>query len=153
MKNFILDVNPSPFRRFIAMVYDTFLVAAILLASIAIMVGIRVSLGGELASDEVAISGAWRLPSFLFCLFNVSLFFCYFWVKNSQTLGMQAWRLAILTQDNQPISWRQAYSRFFYAMLSFFIFGLGYLIAFTDPKKQTLHDKLSGTKTVLVEKK
>ncbi|MCY4046019.1 MAG: RDD family protein [Cellvibrionales bacterium] len=153
MKNFKTHENPPFFRRFFAMIYDTFLVAAILIASMAVMVGLRMSIGMPLSENEVAISGGWRLPSLAFCLVNVSLFFAYFWVKNGQTLGMQAWRLAILNPQGDTITFPSAYIRLLASLLSAGLLGLGFLWAMVDKKKQTLHDYLSNTQTVLLPKK
>lgn len=153
MKNFKTHGKPPLFRRFFAMIYDTFLVAAILIISMGIMVGLRMSFGTPLSENEIAISGHWKLPSLIFCLFNVTLFFSYFWVKNGQTLGMQAWRLAIVNQQSENIDFKSAYLRMFVSLLSSSCLGLGYLWAMIDKEKQTLHDHLSKTQTILLPKK
>jgi uncharacterized RDD family membrane protein YckC len=45
-------------------------------------------------------------------------FFGWFWTRNSQTLGMRAWRLVIQQNDGNRVTWRSAVIRFSVALLS-----------------------------------
>lgn len=153
MKKFTIEAYPALTRRFFAMTYDSLLALAIVFISTALMVLLRVLTGPELAEGEIALSEAWQLPTLLFCLLNVSLFFCYFWVRNGQTLGMQAWRLAIVDKHLSTPGWKQAYCRFALAMISAIPCLAGYFAALFDTNKQTLHDRLSGTQTIIIPKK
>ena len=68
-----------------------------------------------------------------------------FWVTGGQTVGMKAWRLRIICQNGQPLNWQKALTRYLSACLSVASFGLGFIWATVDRKKQSWHDKLSGT--------
>jgi uncharacterized RDD family membrane protein YckC len=76
-------------------------------------------------------------------------FFGLFWTLAGRTLGMQAWRLRLVTLDGGRPGWREASIRFAAALLSWLPLGLGYLWALFDPQKRTWHDRLSGTRLVL----
>lgn len=146
--------TPSLLRRLAAMFYDSWLIIALLVAVVAIMVGLRVVVEGSenIAVGQPAISGVWKLPTFLLMLLSSCHFFAYFWVKNKQTLGMQTWRMQILTDDQQSLSYKQAYLRCGYALLSLSFFGLGYWWALVDKDKKTWHDRLSKSHIVLLPK-
>jgi uncharacterized RDD family membrane protein YckC len=81
---------PSPFilRRLAAMVYDTLLVLPLIMASVALFLGGRTLLIGSPGEGEVVQLNAYLVR--LVALLTVFGFFCWFWIKNGQTLGMQA---------------------------------------------------------------
>lgn len=81
------------------------------------------------------------------------VFFGWFWTHQGQTLGMRAWRLKVITHDGKNISWAGAARRFILAVISFAVFGVGYLLSLVHPKNMTFHDCYSGTKLVLIDKK
>lgn len=86
---------------------------------------------------------------FLSYLFLVTgVFLGFFWRKKGQTLGMLAWKIAIVNQDNTTLSWRQALTRYLLGWLSISLAGLGFLWCLIDKNKQTLHDKLAHTKVI-----
>ena len=80
-------------------------------------------------------------------------FFSIFWVKNGQTLGMQAWRIKLVTVDGETLTMKHCLLRAFGAMLSIACLGLGYLWCLFDRQKRYWHDSLSGTRLVLLPKR
>ena len=76
-------------------------------------------------------------------------FFVWFWVNNEGTLGMKTWKIKIVCEDGNKITYKEAIIRFNTAILSFIFFGLGFLISFLRKDKKCLHDFIS--KTVLVK--
>ncbi|MBL6917698.1 MAG: RDD family protein [Gammaproteobacteria bacterium] len=86
--------------------------------------------------------------NFLKSAYLLGVIFLYlggFWVTGGQTVGMKAWRLRIICQNGQPLNWQKALTRYLSACLSVASFGLGFIWATVDRKKQSWHDKLSGT--------
>lgn len=150
-----LSTPPGFFRRIIALVYDTFLVAALALLCTAMVIALRLAIEGPdaIAQGERAISGIWRIPTFILTILAACHFYIYFWTRNGQTLGMQAWRIRITDRDNRNISLKQAYVRCLVAMLSLFCFGLGYFWILFSREKLSWHDKLSETRLVLAPRK
>ena len=146
--------SPSLLRRLAAMFYDLWLLVAIWLSVTAIMVILRMSIDGDsFVSNETAISGYWKLPTFILCITSMYLFFTYFWVKNGQTLAMQTWRIRIVNSEMESISYNQAYKRLSFAILSFACFGLGYLWVLIDKDGLSWHDKISKTQLILQPKR
>jgi len=127
------------FRRLAAMVYDSLLVAAILISTITLMV--------VLTNTPVAgpnVIGLLLLESFAF--------FAYFWIFRGQTLGMLAWRLSIVTGSGYQMTFTQALLRYFGALLSFAAFGLGYLWIVIDAQKRGWPDLISDSRVLFTPK-
>lgn len=145
-------VNAGLGRRLAAMFYDSLLAIAILLAVTAANLALSVALQGEqpIKDDPFISLGSWHLPSLWLSMY---LFFCGFWVRIGQTLGMQAWRLKIVTAGGDDIGWRHASFRFLAAHLSLLTLGLGWLWVLFDKEKRCLHGRLSGTKTIVLAKR
>ena len=72
-------------------------------------------------------------------------FFVWFWVNNEGTLGMKTWKIKIVSEDGNKITYKEAIIRFNTAILSFIFFGLGFLISFLRKDKKCLHDFISKT--------
>lgn len=134
-------------RQLAAMAYDSLLVVALWFAVGALVLLLS---GGRLSAPD--------RPAWLLVLFQCSLvlttwlFFAWFWTHGGQTLGMRAWRLKLIGEHGEPVRWPQTVVRFVAAILSAAVFGLGYLWALVDPERRRWHDRLSGTRLVLVPK-
>ncbi|TNF90235.1 MAG: RDD family protein [Gammaproteobacteria bacterium] len=127
------------FRRLAAMVYDSLLVAALLISTITLMV--------VLTNTPVAqanVLGLLLLESFAF--------FAYFWIFRGQTLGMLAWRLSIVTGSGYRMTFSQAMLRYFGALLSFASLGLGYLWILFDAQKRGWPDLISDSRVLYTPK-
>lgn len=141
------------FRRLAAMVYDSLLLAGlsfiyggVFAVSIPNWLGEPTPLG-ELSYDS------WGLLLFqLGWLALVVGFFLYFWRHGGQTLGMRAWRLRLQTTSGSVPSYGQCLGRCMLAPLSLGIFALGYIWCLFDRDGRTVHDRLTGTEVVILEK-
>jgi uncharacterized RDD family membrane protein YckC len=144
--------HPSLLRRLAAIVYDTFLVLPLVMVAVAIGLGLRTALGLEPYDDSrVSILDANLVR--LIELTAVVAFFCYFWLKNGQTLSMQAWRIKLVNSAGGKIRLYQAVVRALGATLSAGCLGAGYWWCLIDAKGRTWHDYLSGTELILLPKK
>ena len=152
-KNHIEYTAPSLLRRFAAMVYDTLLITAISILYGAVMTGINVAVKGVPEMGERISWGVFGVVVFVGWLFTLGLFFCYFWHKSGQTLGMKTWRMKIVNDDdlNCP-SYLKCALRILCAPISLLLCGAGYWLMYTNPERQTLHDKISKTRTLLLSK-
>lgn len=87
----------------------------------------------------------------LFTLYLLLVIFSYFgacWTRG-RTLGMQAWKLEIVsTRAARPPGWGESLLRFVGALISFLCLGLGYLSALIDPLGRTWHDRWSHSRIV-----
>jgi uncharacterized RDD family membrane protein YckC len=148
--------NAGLVKRLAAMVYDTFLVFAVLaLATLIASLFLGSNQPATVDNAEVIhqlnpmLSG----PIFqAYLLAVMSLFFCWFWHNNGQTLGMQAWRLQIVASDGGRPGWRQCVIRLLAATLSFACLGMGYWWIWIDRERLSWHDRLSKTRIIQLPK-
>ena len=132
----------SLFRRLMAIVYDLFLLIALLFIATAVAM---IATNGEAIEPGQAI-----YPFYLLYLLAISfVFFGWFWTHGGQTLGLKTWKIRVQQENGQPITWTLALIRFVTAVASWSAIGLGYLWALFDPKKRSWHDIAS--RCVLVD--
>lgn len=139
-------------RRFAAMIYDGLLLIAISIAYYALAVLINVLLQGAPPVGQKIHWGDWQPLVFAGWLGALMFFYCFFWRKFGQTLGMRAWRLKVINQQGSRLPLAQCVSRCVFAVVSLGFFGLGYFWRWLDPQELTLHDKLSKTRVLVLPK-
>ena len=137
---------PGLLRRLAAIIYDGLLLIA-LLAIVSLPFVMQV--GEQSINSNPLLLLVFRLIHLL----TMFLFFGWFWTHGGQTLGMRAWRLRAEKIDGTTMDWRASLKRFFAALLSWLGLGLGYLWILVDKDKMAWHDRLSGTRLVLIERK
>ena len=130
-------------RRLAAAVYDGLLVIGVLMIVTLVLV---VATGGEAIPSGT-------LTFQLIVLLVLFLFYGSFWVYGGQTLGMRAWRLRVEMQQGGPLGWQEAGRRFAAALLAWLPLGLGMVWLVVDRDSLAWHDRLSGTRVVLLPKK
>ena len=144
--------SPSLLRRLAAIIYDTFLVLPLIMVSVAIGLGLRTAAGMEgHDSTQVSILDANLVQ--LIALTAIVSFFSYFWLKNGQTLSMQAWRIKLVSSSGGAIRFHQAIIRCLAAVLSVACLGAGYWWCLLDAHGRSWHDHLSGTELLLLPKR
>ena len=89
--------TPPIWRHLLAMLYDLLLILPLFMAATAIWVAI---LGPTDTIAEPSVPAALQWAGWLLI---VILFFGIFWRRGGQTLGMQAWRIKLVTEQ-----WRAA---------------------------------------------
>lgn len=126
------------------MLYDSLLLLAISIGYGALALGFKVKvLGIALAEGEKANLG---VIGFIGWILVVFAFYCLFWHRFGQTLGMKAWRLQVTDTNGELLTYRHGLIRCICACLSLALLGLGYVWAWVDKEKLTLHDRLSHTR-------
>ncbi len=129
------DSRPGLLRRLAAVIYDLFLLIALLFVATAVILPLN---HGEAFTDYPIV-----YPLFLLTL--SFLFYGWFWTHGGQTLGLRAWHLNVLTENQKNINWYQALLRFLAAILSWLFLGLGFFWSLIDKDKRCWHDYLSKT--------
>jgi len=135
-------------RRFGAMLYDTLLVLALMFIVTALFLPFT---GGEAITPGE--SGAVERLYQAALLLTFVLFFCVFWTRSGQTVGMLAWRLRVERNDGALLTWRDALVRLGGAWVSFAALGLGYFWIWIDRDGLAWHDRWSGTRVVVLPKR
>lgn len=140
--------KPGLARRLVAILYDSFLIFALLLLASAIVTLPVGFLLGEQAATLLATN-----PLFRFWLGLIPLFFyLWFWTHGGETLGMRAWRLKIVKEDGSQPGLKDAFIRLLAACLSIILLGAGFLWMLIDRDSLTWHDRISRTQLILVNK-
>ena len=137
--NSIADTGPQPCglpRRLMAMLYDALVVTALWILAAAIALPLT---GGEVQAG--------RDP--LYTVYLLAWWFAYqagcsAWA--GQTVGMRAWKVAVVDGQGRTPGWAASAGRFFAAWLSALPAGLGFIAALWHPQRLAWHDRLSGTR-------
>ena len=152
--------TPALRRRLTCMLYEGVLLFGVLMAASAIYLLARPLLQ-RYGLDRPYVDQAWMFVV-------LAVYFTWFWQRNGQTLAMQTWRIRLETAAGRPPRWPQALLRYVLAWLWLppaaavghalgltrgpFVGALaaGLLIwialAWLDPRRQFLHDRLAGTR-------
>lgn len=133
---------PGLWRQLVAMIYDGLLIIAMFFIA---GFGLLAVFGpGEELGDATVPPAVYQITMELI----VVLFYGTFWMKSGQTLGMQAWKIQLVSSDGGPVSGPQVIRRMAAVWLSLLPAGLGYWWSIWDRDHLTWHDRLSGTRIV-----
>jgi uncharacterized RDD family membrane protein YckC len=130
---------PSIRRRLAAMVYESFLISAVVL--VAAFAYLPLFGGAETPFRKAVFQ--------LYLLIVLALYFLVFWTRGGQTLAMKTWRIRLVGRGGNRVSVPRGLLRLALAALGLACFGVGFLWALLDPQRQFLHDRLAGTRLVL----
>ena len=141
-------------RRLIALIYDAFLLFGLLVVPLFLFTALN-NRGAGIPEQGVVhelppIAPAPILFAYTVCV--IAGFYFFFWRKTGQTLGMQAWRMRVVSRDGGRPSWRQCAVRAAVGIGSLGLFGLGYWWLLIDRDRLTWHDRASNTKVIVLPK-
>ena len=120
-------------RRLAAILYDSLLLAGVLFA----------------ASVPLVVTGGGRAiapgnPIYLAYLLLVAYgYFAVGWSHGGQTLGMQSWRVRLVSDSAAPFGYRRSLARFLGAIVSWLPCGAGFLWSLREPRGRSWHDLVS----------
>lgn len=98
-----------------------------------------------------ALPPSWaRLVNQGFLLGLIGVYLVWFWRHGGQTLAMKTWRLKLVSRHGGRLGLVQAWLRYALAVIGLATFGLGFFWALLDRERQFLHDRLAGTRLVLL---
>jgi len=124
-------------RRIAAFLYDSLLLIAVFFVVTSIAI----------AFNE---GNAIENHAFKLVLYAVGfLFFSWFWKNGGQTLGMQAWRIKVISESGDTLTYKQCFQRYLSAT---FLFGISLIAAMFNSSGKAWHDSLSNTKIVFINK-
>lgn len=129
-------------RRIASMVYEGLLLAGIL------------ALTFMVPNLILGVLFSWSMPGWamwIHVLLVLGGYFVWYWTRQGQTLAMQTWRLRIVSADDgrSPRA-SVAWLRYLLCWPSLWLFGIGVMWALVDRDRQFLHDRLAGTRIVLL---
>ena len=134
-------------RRLAALLYDSVLLAALLVVftSGAVFLNHRRAI-------EPATAGAWVYLYRAGLIGVIAGYYLLNWTRSGQTLGMRAWHLRAVTAAGKPLSLKAAALRFVCGVLAWAPAALGVLWLYLDPEHLALHDRLSNTRVVHLDR-
>lgn len=147
------ELGTAPlWRRLFALIYDAFLLFGLLMGyGFACVLGVH-ALGVDAPHELFRQGGLASWLLFLGMLGIIVGFYCFFWLRNAQTLGMQSWRLQLETTDGTPLTIKHCLKRMAAGALSWAALGLGFLWCLL-PNQGTWHDALSRTRVTVHDKR
>ncbi len=124
--------KPGLMRLFAAVAYDLLLLMASLFFATLLALPFN---------EGQAFNGQIYYPIYLIII--SFLFYGWFWTHGGQTLGLKSWKIRLLSEQYQPITWRQALIRFVIAIFSWMCLGFGFFWVLVDKHQRTWHDLAS----------
>lgn len=156
---------PTLLKRFLAALYDGFLVLACIFIATALT--LPFTKGEVAASNNIYMS--------LYLLAVIYIFYGWFWTHGGQTLGMRAWRQQLVSMDGNAVNWQQSFIRFITGLPAWLLFIIGIILWIKTDIAESLtsipgwsfaiagciwviinhqnnnwRDRLSGTKVIMV---
>ena len=123
-------------RRLMAIMYDLFLLLAMLF--IATAIAMIFNQGNAIEPGQAIY------PFYIVYLLVLSfVFYGWFWTHGGQTLGMKTWKMRLQQDDGKPLSWNLALIRFAIALVSVSVLGLGFIWSLFESKRRCWHDLAS----------
>jgi len=129
-------VTASLIRRLLAIFYDLLLLLGVLFAVSACAVALN---KGESVSHPAY---------YLVLIATTFVFFGGFWTHGGQTLGMRTWKIKIIADNGNKVTWKQAAVRFCAAAVALIPVGIGFLWMLIDSERLAWHDRLSATRLI-----
>ena len=132
--------RPGIMRRLFSMLYEILLLLAVLFFSAYIF----------LAVTQNAQSAAIKVVFQVYLVSIMAIYFLWFWCKGGQTLAMKTWRLRLVSAHGASATLSQCGLRFVAAFIGIGLGGVSILWALIDRDRQFLHDRIAGTKIILL---
>ena len=131
----------GPFRRTISSIYDLFLLLGVwfTVGSIALWLN-----GGQVLHPALG---------YILAFISGWLFFAFFWMKGGQTLGMQVWRIKLisLNPSSQEVTLLQTFLRYVVNCGIAALMGLPLFLIYVNSKNAAVNDTLSKTRLIKVD--
>ena len=124
------------FKRFVVMFYDAILLAAVLFfAALLVSVPFNIAFGDPL------------YPLFIIYIYSVGfLFLGWCWTHGGQTLGLKTWKIKLVSDSGNAVSWKEALIRYLASLLCWLSCGIGFLWCYTNKERLAWNDLLSKTR-------
>ncbi len=130
-------------RRLAALVYDAFLLTALLMIFTAAALFFTHG-----AAVVPATAGRWAYVYRAGLVLVIAGYYALNWLRSGQTLGMRAWRLRTVSDCGETLGLRAVLLRVCFGLIAWAPAALGVLWLYLDPQHLALHDRLSKTRVI-----
>ena len=142
MSNSDTEINAGLMRRLLALLYDGILIIGIYMSYVILVT----YLNGSALESQLEI----LFLQFSFIIF-IFLFYCYFWkFNNGQTLGMQVWKIKLVSSGNEEVNINKMVLRCALSMIFSLVFLSNFIFIIFNKERKTLGDYFSKTKLLKV---
>lgn len=142
MSNSDTEIYAGLMRRLLALLYDSILIIGIYMSYVILVT----YLNGSALESQLEI----LFLQFSFIIF-IFLFYCYFWkFNNGQTLGMQVWKIKLVSSGNEEININKMVLRCALSMIFSLVFLSNFIFIIFNKERKTLGDYFSKTKLLKV---
>ncbi|MDA9595173.1 RDD family protein [SAR86 cluster bacterium] len=142
MSNSDTEIYAGLMRRLLALLYDSILIIGIYMSYVILVT----YLNGSALESQIEI----LFLQFSFIIF-IFLFYCYFWkFNNGQTLGMQVWKIKLVSSGNEEININKMVLRCALSMIFSLVFLSNFIFIIFNKERKTLGDYFSKTKLLRV---
>ena len=127
-------------RRIVIMFYDSILLIALLFfASLPVAVPLEITMEHP------------YYPLFILYIHLVSfLFFGWCWTRGGQTLGSKTWKVKVVADSGNKVTWKHAFLRYIGSLLCWISLGVGFLWCYTNKERRAWNDIISKTRLSIV---
>lgn len=167
----VIILHPTIFKRFLAAIYDGFLILASTFIATALTLPFT---KGEVSHEN-------NIYMTIYLLLVIYIFYGWFWTHGGQTLGMRSWKQKLVSQNGGNVNWQQSFIRVITGLPAWLLLIVGLLIwmlpnkieltnfvanipgwllalsgfvwVLLDSRNNNWRDKLSGTHIIVVNNK
>lgn len=133
--------TPGYFRLLASLFYEVLLLVALLFVATFVFV--------LLFGEATQAPHRYFLQAYLWIVGGFYFVWCW---SRGRTLAMQAWKLHLVDANGALVSPMLAMQRYLLASLGLLAMGMGFLWALLDRDRRYLHDRLLGTRLVMMDK-
>jgi len=142
------SIQPGLLRVFASLIYDSFLIFAIVMSYGVLIVIVKVVFLGNEVALHYQYNPLTKTLTLLGLYVSISSYFYLCWRKQGQTLGMKTWRIKLQGLDGKLPSSKQCVLRILVASIAYAFFGLGFFWRYLTPKKVSWQDIVSETEII-----
>lgn len=132
-------LTPGYFRLLASLFYEALLLVALLFVATFLFV--------LLLGEATQAPDRYFLQAFLWTAAGCYFIWCW---SRGRTLAMQAWKLRLVDKNGALVSPGMALQRYILASAGLLALGVGFFWALIDRNHRYLHDRLLGTRLVMV---
>ena len=126
-------------KRFVVMLYDAILLIALLFfASVIVAVPFGIEYDGHITPAYVLY--------ILYIYLVAYLYLGWCWTHGGQTLGSKTWRIKLISNSGNDVTWKQSLLRYLGSLLCWITLGAGFLWCYTNKERLAWNDLLSNTR-------
>ena len=127
-------------RRIAIMFYDSILLIVLLFfASLPVAVPLQITIEHP------------YYPLYILYIHLVAfLFFGWCWTRGGQTLGSKTWKVKLISDSNNNVTWKQAFLRYIGSLICWLSLGIGFLWCYTNKERRAWNDMVSKTRLHII---